>query len=176
MRDSDCCIARFLTIRKHDGRVPCSCECRPPAQPGGIACLDPGVVEPSGYRLCDGAVVMRQRIRSDAEARERFRRRAIGDAAPERVRDFDRHERERTPVSDEVFRPERRAAKRREGLRERVFGGLREIPDRRLVVQVEPPDRLPWLKIGRRERLSFPARRIPWKAPPCDPFDRGRIS
>lgn len=111
---------------------------------------------------------MRQLVRADVMTLEYAGHGTVRESCHERAGQRHGDQSERVTTASEVGRAKRGAAEWGERLAQCVLDGAGQVTDGRLVVQVEPTDRLSGLQEGRREEVALGARRIPRKTAPDD--------
>jgi hypothetical protein len=95
------------------------------------------VVQPAGDGLGNGPIVMRQLIRPETENRQYRGIRAIGHMVRQPRTEHHLNQGKRVTLLPQVGRAKRRAPERTQDLPHRVLGQLRQVPDRRPIVQIE---------------------------------------
>jgi hypothetical protein len=83
------------------------------------------VVQPAGYALGDGPIVMRQLIRPETEGRQHGGIRAISNVIRQSLAEINVHQCERAALLPQVGTVKRRSPKRTQDLANRVLGQFR---------------------------------------------------
>ncbi len=136
-------LARAFTVGEDHESVPGAGQRGPPAQSGGITGRRSTIVEAACDGLREGAIVVRQFVRTKAQRSKNLRIRTVRDALHQGGRERHLDERERVPTLSQVRRTERSATEGTEHLSNSMLRRLREIADRRAVVKIEAADGLP---------------------------------
>jgi hypothetical protein len=127
-------LARAFTVGEDHKGVPRAGQRRPPAQSGRLTGRHSEIVEAACDPLLQGAIMVRQFIRTKAQRSQNLRIRTVRDALHQGGRERHLDESEWVPTLSQVRRTERSATEGTEHLPDGMLRRLREIANRRAVV------------------------------------------